>query len=186
MPVIEQSNALSPPPAQCPHNKTFVTKSLHKKLLEMLHTSLSTGCPGITGTLNLLQNKFWWPIMSTDTTTFNNCNLCNTSKSSHQRPAGLQQLLHPQISPNLTINHTVILTVVDRFSKACRLIPMPKLPNAFKTGEALCNCIFRFYGLPEDIVSDRGPQFTSNIWSAFFKQLNVNISLTSGYHPQSN
>ncbi|KAL0150500.1 hypothetical protein M9458_054317 [Cirrhinus mrigala] len=35
-------------------------------------------------------------------------------------------------------------------------------------------------------VSDRGPQFTSRVWSSFFQHLNVNISLTSGYHPQSN
>ncbi len=46
--------------------------------------------------------------------------------------------------------------------------------------------VFRFYGLPEDIVSDRGPQFTSRVWKAFCQQLNINVSLTSGYHPQSN
>ncbi len=46
--------------------------------------------------------------------------------------------------------------------------------------------VFRFYGLPEDIVSDRGPQFTSRVWSAFCQQLNINVSLTSGYHPESN
>ncbi len=39
---------------------------------------------------------------------------------------------------------------------------------------------------PEDIVSDRGPQFTSRVWSAFCQKLNINVSLTSGYHPQSN
>ncbi len=66
------------------------------------------------------------------------------------------------------------------------MIPLPKLPTAFETAEILCNNVFRFYGLPEDIVSDRGPQFTSRVWSSFFNQLNVNISLTSGYHPQSN
>lgn len=33
---------------------------------------------------------------------------------------------------------------------------------------------------------DRGPQFTSRVWSAFFKHLNINVSLTSGYHPHSN
>ncbi len=53
--------------------------------------------------------------------------------------------------------HTTILTVVDRFSKACRFIPLPKLPTALETAESLCNYVFRFYGLPEDIVSDRGP-----------------------------
>ncbi len=75
---------------------------------------------------------------------------------------------------------------MDRFSKACRLIPLHKFPTALETAELLCNQVFRYYGLPEDILSDRGPQFTSRLWSAFFKALEINVSLTSGYHPQSN
>lgn len=55
-----------------------------------------------------------------------------------------------------------------------------------ETAEQLVTLVFRFYGLPEDIVSDRGPQFTSRVWAAFFTMLSVNVSLTSGYHPQSN
>ncbi|KAK3556470.1 hypothetical protein QTP70_008246 [Hemibagrus guttatus] len=43
-----------------------------------------------------------------------------------------------------------------------------------------------YYGLPEDIVSDRGPQFTSRVWRAFCKRLGVTVSLSSGYHPQTN
>ncbi len=66
------------------------------------------------------------------------------------------------------------------------MIPLPKLPTALETAESLCNHIFQFYGLPEDIVSDRGPQFTSRVWSAFCRNLNINVSLTSGYHPQAN
>ncbi len=30
-----------------------------------------------------------------------------------------------------------------------------------------------------------GPQFTSRVWKAFCQELNINVSLTSGYHPQS-
>ncbi|KAL0182070.1 hypothetical protein M9458_021445, partial [Cirrhinus mrigala] len=82
--------------------------------------------------------------------------------------------------------NTTILTIVNRFSKSCRLIPLPKLPTAMETAETLYNFVFRFYGLPDDIVSDRGPQFTSRLWSSFFSLLNVNVSLTSGYHPQAN
>ncbi len=67
----------------------------------------------------------------------------------------------------LSRGSTTILTVIDCFSKACRLIPLPKLPTALETAESLCNHVFRFYGLPEDLVSDRGPQFTSCVWSAF-------------------
>ncbi len=46
--------------------------------------------------------------------------------------------------------------------------------------------VFRNYGLPEEIVSDRGPQFISRVWKAFFRLLRVTVSLSSGYHPQTN
>ena len=35
-------------------------------------------------------------------------------------------------------------------------------------------------------MSDRGPQFTSQVWRAFCKVLGVTSSLSSGFHPQSN
>lgn len=136
--------------------------------------------------------------MLLDTTHFiNNCSLCQTTKVSHQAPAGLLQPLPIPQRPwsHIAIDfitdlpesqgHTTILTVIDRFSKVCRLIPLTKLPTAFETAELLCNWVFRLYGLPEDIVSDRGPQFTSRVWTSFFKILNVNVSLTLGYHPDT-
>ena len=82
--------------------------------------------------------------------------------------------------------HTTILVVVDRFSKACCLIPLPGLPTAMQTAAALFSHIFRHYGIPEDVVSDRGLQFTSCVWKAFMERLGVTVSLTSGYRPQSN
>ena len=81
---------------------------------------------------------------------------------------------------------TTILTVVNRFSRGVRFIPFQNLPTAFQTAEALFNHVFRLLGIPEDIVSDRGPQFTSKVWAAFFQHIGVSISLTSGYHPQAN
>ncbi|KAG1931368.1 retrotransposable element, partial [Pimephales promelas] len=83
-------------------------------------------------------------------------------------------------------SHTCILVVVDRFSKACKLIPLPVLPTAFETAETLFHQIFRHFGIPEDIVSDRGPQFISRVWKAFFNLLGVTVSLNSGYHLESN
>ncbi len=46
--------------------------------------------------------------------------------------------------------------------------------------------VFHYYGIPEHIVSDWGPQFISKVWKAFFTLLGVTVSLSSGYHPQSN
>lgn len=55
-----------------------------------------------------------------------------------------------------------------------------------ETAFELFQQVFRIYGIPEDIVSDRGLQFTSKVWQAFCKHLDINVSLTSGYHPESN
>ena len=41
-------------------------------------------------------------------------------------------------------------------------------------------------GVPEDLVSDRSPQFTSRVWRAFMERLGVLVSLTSGFHPERN
>uniref|UniRef100_A0AAQ4R4E0 Gypsy retrotransposon integrase-like protein 1 n=1 Tax=Gasterosteus aculeatus aculeatus TaxID=481459 RepID=A0AAQ4R4E0_GASAC len=174
-------------------------ETLRSRLLDQVHSTPSSGHPGITATIQLLKNRFWWPTLTPDTTRHvQNCANCATSKTPRQLPAGLLTPLPIPQRPwsHIAIDfitdlpasqgHTTILTIVDRFSKACRLVPLPKLPTALATAELLCNQVFRFYGLPEDIVSDRGPQFTSRVWSAFFQRLNVNVSLTSGYHPQSN
>ncbi len=63
---------------------------------------------------------------------------------------------------------------------------MKALPTAMVTALALFQHVFRVFGITEDIVSDRGTQFTSQVWRAFCSQLDINVSLTSGYHPQSN
>ncbi|KAK3571812.1 hypothetical protein QTP86_020589 [Hemibagrus guttatus] len=46
--------------------------------------------------------------------------------------------------------------------------------------------VFRNFDLPKDIVSDRGAQFTSRVWGSLCAQLGIGVSLSSGYHPQSN
>ncbi|KAG1957182.1 retrotransposable element [Pimephales promelas] len=196
---IQQTNVQTPTPAECPAGLIYVPETFRSRLIDQVHSNPSSGHPGITATIHLLRNRFWWPTLTADTTNhIQNCTDCQTSKSPRKLPAGM---LCPLPTPQQPWSHiaidfitdlpnsqgfTTICTIVDRFSKACRLFPLTKLPTALETAELLCNQVFRFYGLPEVIVSDRRPQFTSRVWTAFFKNLNVNISLTSGYHPQSN
>ncbi len=81
---------------------------------------------------------------------------------------------------------TCVLIAVDRFSKACKLIPLRGLPSALETAEHLFQQVFRNFEVPKNIVSDRGPQVISHVWKAFFRLLGVTVSLSSGYHPQTN
>ncbi|KAL0162325.1 hypothetical protein M9458_041721, partial [Cirrhinus mrigala] len=196
---ITEAQTQDPPPAECPANLTYVPLSLRSRVLSEVHSVPSSGHPGIEATLHLLNNRYWWPTIRSDTINFiKSCTACNTAKVPRRLPAGLLQPLPVPQRPwsHLAIDfvtdlppsngYTTILSVVNRFSKACRFIPLPKLPSALETAEVLCNWVFRLYGLPEDIISDRGPQFTSRLWATFFRLLGVNVSLTSSYHPQAN
>ncbi|KAL0179864.1 hypothetical protein M9458_025306 [Cirrhinus mrigala] len=189
MEEIQRRHEQDPPPPQCPPNKHYVPQDMRQQVLQWVHTSLSAGHPGISRTLHLVKNSFWWPSMTADTSTFvKSCQICAQSKTPKELPSGLLQPLPIPQRPwsHLSIDFvtdlppsqgfTTILVIIDRFSKSCRLIPLKGLPTAMETALALFNHVFRVYGLPEDIV----------IWKAFCKQLDINVSLTSGYHPQSN
>ena len=104
------------------------------------------------------------------------CSVCTRSKNPHQRPQGL---LHPLAIPHRPWSHismdfvtglpesegnTVILMIIDRFSKACRFVPLPKLPSALETAKLTFNHVFRVFGLPQEIVfalrRPTGPRLT--------------------------
>lgn len=64
-------------------------------------------------------------------------------------------------------------------------IPYLKAISGEESAKLFLDNIYRYHGLPNDIVSDRGPQFISKFWKSFFQLLKVQINLSSGYHPQS-
>lgn len=72
------------------------------------------------------------------------------------------------------------------FLEAWHLEPLKGFPTSLETTEKLFQHVFQNFGIVEDIISDRSPQFLSGIWRSFFSHLIVSVSLSSGYHPQTN
>ncbi|KAI4899740.1 hypothetical protein NFI96_016540 [Prochilodus magdalenae] len=197
---IDRLNMVEPVPETCPTDRLYVPAQVRDRLVTWAHTSLTSGHPGETRTYQLLSGKYWWESMSKDVHRFvSSCSTCSQCKTPRALPAGKLMPLPIPARPwsHLAVDfvtdlpdsegNTVILTVIDRFSRGVRFVPFPSLPTAFQTAECLFNYVFRiFLGIPENIVSDRGTQFTSQVWSAFMERLGVSVSLTSGYHPQAN
>jgi transposase InsO family protein len=46
-------------------------------------------------------------------------------------------------------------------------------------------CILSLHGIPKTIISDRGPQFVSKLWSELHKFLGTKLLHSSTYHPQT-
>ena len=53
--------------------------------------------------------------------------------------------------------HNAILVVVDRLTKMAHFIPTTNKVTAKETAELFLQNIFRYHGLPDNIVSDRDP-----------------------------
>ena len=76
------------------------------------------------------------------------------------------------------------LIVVDAYSKWLEVTPMGSM-TSLKTIEVLRSLFVR-YGIPEEVVSDNGPQLASEEFSQFLKQNGVNFTRVPPYHPASN
>lgn len=104
--------------------------------------------PGARRTVDLLRQRFWWPSMQENVQEFVSAfPICNQPKRSRRVPAGL---LQPLPVPRQSWTHialdfvtglpqsagnTVILAIIDRFSKMAHFIPLPKLPSAKETAQ---------------------------------------------------
>lgn len=80
---------------------------------------------------------------------------------------------------------THLFTVIDRTTRWPEVIPL-KNTTTKDCAHALIHGWISRYGTPLDITSDRGPQFTSSLWSEIATSLGVQIHRTTAYHPQSN
>jgi transposase InsO family protein len=79
-----------------------------------------------------------------------------------------------------------IFVVVDRLTKMAHFIPCNKTNISKETVRFFMDIIYKYHGLHDDIISDRGSQLISKFWQSLFKILKVKIKLSSTYHPQTN
>jgi len=81
--------------------------------------------------------------------------------------------------------HDAAFVVIDRLCKQSVSLPCFKTTTAKDMARLYVDNIYRFYGAPESIVSDRGPQFISDFWNEFCRILGIKIKLSTAFHPQT-
>lgn len=193
--LAAQTNA----PPEKPSGKCFVPDNLRTKLLHTYHYPKAAGHPGKNQMIWSVTRQFWWPGLRSDVAAYvASCSVCAQNKTPRRLPVGLLQPnangerpwthLSMDFIVELPVSNgnTVILMVVDRFSKMSHCIPLKKLPTAQELASIFAREVFRLHGLPKEIVSDRGSQFVSRFWRSFCAQMGIQLSFSSAYHPQSN
>jgi hypothetical protein len=80
---------------------------------------------------------------------------------------------------------SVILTVVDRFSKYAHFIPLGYPYTAISIAKAFFDNIVKLHGIPCSIVSDRDLVYTSTFWTKLFRLSGVQLRMSTPFHPQT-
>ena len=80
---------------------------------------------------------------------------------------------------------SVILTIVDRFSKYSHFIALSHPYTTTSVARAFFEGVIRLHSFPQSIVSDRDPVFTGNVWRELFKLSGVKLRMSTAFHPQT-
>ena len=103
------------------------------------------------------------------------CFTCQRNKTEHLHPVGLLQPLEvpSQVWSDISMDFveglprvhgkSVILTVVDRFSKQAHFLPLSHPYTAASGAGVFFKGVVRLHGFPASIVSDRDPVFTGHV-----------------------
>ena len=174
---------------------------LQRDILQMMHDHETAGHPGKAETLVSVEQHYWWPGLCTFVQNYvKGCSICQQYKI-NQSPS------HPSYTPipastvmqpfancsmdlitDLPLSNSFdsILVMVDhRLTKGVILIHCNKTITAEQVAKLLLEHLYRQFGLPDEFISDRGPQFAAHAFRELLKLLWITSKLSIAYHPQT-
>ena len=168
-------------------------------LLGENHDHLMAGHFGRDRTLDLLRRKWFWKGMAKDVEAYvQSCDKCQKMKTSgRQFLPPLQPIMSNRpwsivtldfvgsFEPAIGTRNTECLVMVDKFTKMVHLAGCQKGISAKETALLVIRHIVALHGIPEEILSDRGPQFDSQIWRDIWNILGARVKLAAPQHPQT-
>ena len=176
--------------------------TLRQDIVRMLHDHKMAGHPGEAETLVTVEQHYWWPGLCTFVCNYvKGCGVCQQYKinrsPSHPSymPIPLSLSTRPFASCSMDLitdlplswGFNSILVMVDRsLMKGVILVPCNKTITAEQVAELLLEHLYKRFGLLDEFISDRGPQFAAHAFQELLKLLNVTSKLSTAYHPQTN
>ena len=123
------------------------------------------------------------------------CDLCQRMKNRTEEPAGKLKLSEvPQKTwTHLTVDFItklpvvagkdMILVVCDRLSKMTYFVTTMEETSVEELARLFQNNVWKLHGLPESVVSDRGPQFVAELMKELNRMLGIKTKLLMVFHP---
>jgi len=86
----------------------------------------------------------------------------------------------------LAQGYNSILVVVNQVTKMVHFIPITEKTSAEELARLFRDNMWKLHGLPESIISDRGPQFVVGLIRELNEMLRIKSKLSTAFYPQTN
>ena len=167
-------------------SRVVIPQVFRGKMLKELHWEH----PGVCAMKAIARTCIWWPKMDEEIDReVKLCSVCQNVRSSPPNAPLIPWKWATRPFQRIHIHFCqkgsdFFLVVIDSHSKWIEVQHMTSITTEKTINEL--RLIFAQHGLPEEVVSDNGPQFVSNEFAEFMHQNGIKHILTPPYHPQSN
>ena len=174
------------------------SSTLILKILQQYHDSPLAGHYGVARTQSLVSQYYKWPGLATAVESYvRSCDTCARNKVVRHAPFGLLSPLPIPTRPWSSVSldwitdlppshyHDAVLVVVDRLTKMAVFIPTTKSMSAADVAALFLREVVRVHGLPDSLISDRDPIFTSHFWRRLIELLGIKANRSTAFHPQT-
>ena len=181
------------------YKQVCVPQGLRKEVLKLAHDTPMSGHMGVRRTLNRVWQDFHWPKLAGDVRKYcQSCDKCQRATPGGRVPRAplVRMPLVDQafdkvavdivgpIIPSSDRGYRFILVMVDFATRYPEAVPLKNI-RAETVAEALWEMWTRL-GIPAEVLTDRGSQFTSEVMQEVYRMLSVKGNLTTPYHAMCN
>ena len=166
--------------------RVLIPAAMRPDMLTKLHASHV----GVDATIRKARDSIYWPSISSDVTNLcQNCSVCQLHQPSNTKEPMQSQLI-PQrrwqiCSTDLfTVNKADYLLIVDNLTKYWEVEQLTELSAEEVVLKS--KAIFARQGIPEIIISDNGPQYTSKEYKQFSSVWDFHHYTSSPHHSNGN
>ena len=168
--------------------KIYVPKDeeLRVEIIRLHHDVPVAGHGGRWKTVELVTRNYWWPGVTRDIGKYvEGCDLYQRMKNRTEEPVGklkLSEVLQKTwthlmvdfITKLLVVaGKDAVLVVCDRLSKMTYFVATTERMSAEGLARLFRDNVWKLHGLPESVVSDRGPQFAAELTKELNRMLGI-------------
>lgn len=174
--------------------RPVIPPGFRRRVFDLVH---GLSHPSTRVTRELICTRYVWHNMKRDISQWcRECLHCQTSKIHRHYRAPVDTIpvpprrfthVHVDLVGPLPVSagFSYLFTVIDRTTRWPEAFPLRDITAASCARAFIGGWVARF-GVPLDMTSDRGAQFTSALWSAMATTLGTQLHRTTSYHAQAN